>query len=167
MLKKLLDERVVRKAFGYSFDHLRFHNTASKPIDMVPIVAGISEIIDAEGAIISYGLAMVLNNVFSQGRAGSHDFYRNLFKKSRDRYYGQYGISRLSFGPALQRAFSLPPTCTYRFKAGYGLSPFSCSNVLYKEKEKMEQFLRRHFRQENTIGKDTYFIPLFTLEGML
>ena len=134
---------------------------------MAPIVAGVSEIIDAEGAIISYGLAMVLNNVFSQGRTGSKNFYRNLFKKSRDRYYEQYGISRLPFGRALQRAFSLSPTCTPRFKAGYGLSPFSCSNVLYKEREMMVQFLRSHFQQENNIDYDVYFIPLFTLEGLL
>ncbi len=162
LMEPLLSEQYLRKVFGDIF----WVSSSQKGTPMGSFALGLEQVIESQGAVISNATALLLNNAFSQGRHNSKQKYLNLFLESRLKHYCP-SLLRESLRESLHQAFPLPPLSQVKMKSYYASSFFLQSQVLYRDQRRKEEFVQSHFQQKDRINNVYYFIPTFTVEGLV
>lgn len=161
-MEPLLSEQYLRTVFGAIF----WNSTSWKKFPLHSSALGLEQVIESQGAVINNATALLLNNTFSQGRIRTKQKYLDLIRRQRLEEY----LPHLSWQPlaeTLHEAFQLPTNYKVRIASNYAPYFFVQSQVLYYDSVRMEEFIRSHFKLKNHLDDSYYFVPIFTIEGLL
>lgn len=161
-MEALLSERYLQSIFGQIF----WSSPSWRRIPFQSFALGLQQVIESEGAILHNATAYALNNTFSQGRRATREKYVHLFRQQELHQYLSH-LQREPLTESLRQAFSPPGHFPIKMAANYAPNFFVQSRVFYADPSRKEEFIRSHFRLKESIDNIHYFIPLFTLEGLL
>ena len=162
MKDPLLSEHYLRTVFGATF----WNSTLWTKFPLHSLALGLEQVIESEGAVINNATALLLNNTFSQGRINTKQKYLDLICRRRLEEYLP-GLWWQSLAETLHQAFQLPAYNEARIASNYAPHFFAQSQVLYYDSKCKEEFIHSHFRLKDTTNSISYFIPTFTIEGLL
>ncbi len=162
LMEALLSEHYLRGIFGEVF----WISPSLKSIPLRSFALGLEQVIESQGAVISNATALQLNNTFSLGRNSTRRIYFDLFREPKLEQYCPR-LLRESLAESLRQAFPLSNHFQVKMAPHYAPAFFSQSQVLYYDSKQREEFIRSHFKLRDSIDDTYYFIPQFTVEGLI